>query len=144
MVFMLPFSTDMESSRYVSRNLDRSRITCGSLVWAGNSLWVVDSTIDQIVNILRLDGQVSDDLTPDLLAVSPNGSNAFMSLRGPIPLTADPHVSTGSTSGVGVLKVTQSGRDGFEAVARVSNVDAPGFERADGPRNDAIAVFIPV
>jgi len=55
-----------------------------------------------------------------------------MSLRGPVPLTADPHVSTGSTPGVGVLKVTQGGRDGeFEAFAPVSNVDATGVERAD-------------
>ena len=55
-----------------------------------------------------------------------------MSLRGPNPLTADPHVSTGSTPGVGVLKVTESGRNGvFEAVAPVSNIDAEGVERAD-------------
>jgi hypothetical protein len=55
-----------------------------------------------------------------------------MSLRGPNPLTADPHVSTGSTPGVGVVKVTESGRNGvLEAVALVSNVDANGVERAD-------------
>jgi hypothetical protein len=55
-----------------------------------------------------------------------------MSLRGPVPLTADPHVSTGSTPGVGILKVIRGGRDGvFEAVAPVSNVDAGGVERAD-------------
>jgi hypothetical protein len=75
---------------------------------------------------------VSDDPTPDLLAVSPNGSHMFMSLRGPVPLTADPHVSTGSTPGVGVLKVRQGGRSGvFESVAPVSNIDASGVERAD-------------
>ena len=62
----------------------------------------------------------------------PNGSHAFMSLRGPAPLTADPHVSTGSTPGVGVLKVTESGRNAvFEQVAAVSNVDSTGVERAD-------------
>jgi hypothetical protein len=49
-----------------------------------------------------------------------------------MPLTADPHVSTGSTPGVGILKVTQAGRSAkFEAVARVSNIDALGVERAD-------------
>ena len=48
------------------------------------------------------------------------------------PLTADPHVSTGSTPGVGVLKVTESGRNAvFESVAAVSNVDGTGVERAD-------------
>ncbi len=97
-----------------------------------NFLWVVDTTTDQIVNTVPLKGRVSNDPTPDLVAVSPNGSHAFMSLRGPFPLTADPHVSTGSTPGVGVLKITEGGRNGvFEAVAPVSNVDADGVERAD-------------
>ena len=97
-----------------------------------NFLWVVDTEIDQIVNIIPLEGQMSDDPTPDLLAVSPNGSHAFMSLRGPNPLTADPHVSTGSTPGVGVLKILESGRDGFfESRVPVSNVDPMGIERAD-------------
>jgi hypothetical protein len=64
--------------------------------------------------------------------MSPNGSHAFMSLRGPNPLTADPHVSTGSTPGVGILKVLESGREArFESVAPVTNLDAAGIERAD-------------
>ena len=97
-----------------------------------NFLWVVDTNTDQIVNVIPLVSDVSADPTPDLLAVSPNGSHAFMSLRGPNPLTADPHVSTGSTPGVGVLKITESGRSAiFEKVAPVSNVDATGVERAD-------------
>jgi hypothetical protein len=55
-----------------------------------------------------------------------------MSLRGPNPLTADPHVSTGSTPGVGVLKVLESGRNTrFESVAPVTNIDVNGVERAD-------------
>jgi hypothetical protein len=93
---------------------------------------VVETATDTIANRIPLAGAVSDDPTPDLLALSPNGSHAFMSLRGPNPLTADPHVSTGSTPGVGVLKVLQGGRSAsFEAVARVTNVDAGGVERAD-------------
>jgi len=97
-----------------------------------NFLWVVDTRTDEVVNTIPLEGQVSADPTPDLLAVSPNGSHAFMSLRGPVPLTADPHVSTGSTPGVGVLKITAGGRSGvFEGRAPVSNVDADGVERAD-------------
>jgi DNA-binding beta-propeller fold protein YncE len=108
----------------------------GKYLWVAdrgrNFLWVVDTATDEIVNTIPLAGHVSDDPTPDLLAVAPTGSHAFMSLRGPVPLTADPHVSTGSTPGVGILKVTRGGRDGvFEAVAPVSNVDAGGVERAD-------------
>ena len=108
----------------------------GKYLWINdrgrNFIWVVDTSIDQIVNTIPLTGDVSDDPTPDLVAVSPNGSHAFLSLRGPVPLTADPHVSTGSTPGVGILKITESGRSAvFEAVARVSNVDGAGVERAD-------------
>ncbi|MGH9718821.1 MAG: hypothetical protein ACRD8O_01295 [Bryobacteraceae bacterium] len=69
---------------------------------------------------------------PDLMVTSPNGSHVFMSLRGPAPLTADPHVSTGSTPGVGVIKVHEGGRNGVvEALARITNIDAGGVERAD-------------
>lgn len=108
----------------------------GKYLWIAdrgrNFLWVVGTLTDRIVHTIPLAGDVSDDPTPDLLAVSPDGSHAFMSLRGPVPLTADPHVSTGSTPGVGIVRVTRGGRDGiFEAVARVSNVDSSGVERAD-------------
>jgi hypothetical protein len=81
---------------------------------------------------LPLAGDLSADPTPDILAVAPPGNHVFMSLRGPNPLTADPHVSTGATPGVGVMRVEAGGRRGhFEVVARVSNVDAGGVERAD-------------
>jgi hypothetical protein len=97
-----------------------------------NFLWVVDTATDAIVDTIPLATSFAGDPTPDLVAMSPNGSHAFMSLRGPNPLSADPHVSTGSTPGVGVLKVTEGGRNArFEGVARVSNVDSSGIERAD-------------
>jgi DNA-binding beta-propeller fold protein YncE len=97
-----------------------------------NFLWVIDTQTDALVGEIPLVGAISDDPTPDLLATSPDGSHVFMSLRGPNPLTADPHVSTGSTPGVGVIKVTQGGRGGiFEAIAPVTNVDSGGVERAD-------------
>ena len=97
-----------------------------------NFIWVIDTQTDEIVNEILLAGPVSDDPTPDLLATSPNGSHVFMSLRGPNPLTADPHVSTGSTPGIGVIKVQKGGGGGtFEALAPVTNVDQDGVERAD-------------
>lgn len=108
----------------------------GRYLWVAdrgrNRIWSIDTRTDQIANVIPLAGEVSSDPTPDLVAVSPNGSHAFLSLRGPNPLTADPHVSTGSTPGVAILKITGGGRDGvFEAVAPVSNIDAGGVERAD-------------
>jgi hypothetical protein len=97
-----------------------------------NFLWVVDTATDTIDNTIPLAGAVSADPTPDLVAIAPNGSHAFLSLRGPAPLTADPHVSTGITPGVGILNVLAGGRDAvFVAVAPVSNIDAEGVQRAD-------------
>lgn len=108
----------------------------GKYLWIAdrgrNFLWVIDTETDVVVSTIPLAGPVSGDPTPDLVMASPNGSHAFMSLRGPNPLTADPHVSTGSTPGVGILKVRAGGRDAtFEAVAPVSNIDGTGVERAD-------------
>jgi hypothetical protein len=92
---------------------------------------VVDTRTDTVVNRIRLVNELSVDPTPDLLSVSPDGSHVFMSLRGPVPLTADPHVSTGSTPGIGVLAVLEDGRSArFESIARISNV-VDGVERAD-------------
>ncbi len=97
-----------------------------------NLIWVFDTTSDELLNEIHLEGQLSDDPTPDLLQTSPDGQYVFMSLRGPNPLTADPHVSTGSTPGVGVIKVTAAGRNGrFYGIAAATNVDAMGIERAD-------------
>jgi len=97
-----------------------------------NFIWVIETQTDEVVNEILLSGSISDDPTPDLLVTSPNGSHVFMSLRGPNPLTADPHVSTGSSPGIGVIKVRQGGLGGtFEALAPVTNVDGGGVERAD-------------
>jgi len=97
-----------------------------------NFFWVVDTATDVVVNRIHLTGDISPDPSPDLMMTSPNGSHVFMSLRGPNPLTADPHVSTGATPGVGVLKVIDGGRDAiFESIAPASNVDAMGVERGD-------------
>ena len=108
----------------------------GKYLWVAdrgrNFHWVVDTATDRIVNRISLGTLVSPDPTPDLMMLSPNGSHVFMSLRGPNPLTADPHVSTGSTPGVGIVKVTESGRNGiFTSIATVHNVDAGGVERGD-------------
>jgi DNA-binding beta-propeller fold protein YncE len=108
----------------------------GSFLWVAdrgrNFLYVVDTESDRIVNRIILAGPVSADPTPDLLFPSPQETRVYISLRGPNPLTADPHVSTGSTPGVGVIKVKRGGRDGeFVGIAPVSNIDSSGVERAD-------------
>jgi hypothetical protein len=126
------FSEDVEDADSHGATL----VKRGRFLWIAdrgrNFLWVVDTNSDQIENRIGLVGEVSDDPTPDLLVTSPSQNRVFASLRGPNPLTADPHVSTGTTPGVGVIKVNESGRDGrLIGVAPVSNLDAAGIERAD-------------
>lgn len=108
----------------------------GRYLWVAdrgrNFLWVVDTRTDQVVNRIDLESDLSEDPTPDLMHVSPNGSHAVVALRGPVPLSGDPHVSTGTTPGVGVLKVIQAGRSArLESIARVSNIGTDGRELAD-------------
>jgi hypothetical protein len=132
----------------------------GTYLWVAdrgrNFIWVVDTATDVVVNRIDLApwlnlsggtrvvptaemlqkaghcGHFSSDPTPDLLFLSPQGTHMFMSFRGPNPLSGDPHVSTGATPGVGVLKITEGGRNGiFEAIAPMSNKDSGGIERAD-------------
>jgi hypothetical protein len=81
---------------------------------------------------LQLISPLSADPTPDLAGTSPDGRYLYVSLRGPNPLSGDPHASTGSTPGVLVIKVTDGGRSGvLRGLAPITNVDAGGIERAD-------------
>jgi hypothetical protein len=99
---------------------------------AGNVAEVFDGDSGERINTVNLVSDGSLDPTPDLGVVSPDGSRMFVSLRGPFPLTGDPHASTGSTPGLAVMQLTAGGGDGFvKAIARISNTDAAGAERAD-------------
>jgi DNA-binding beta-propeller fold protein YncE len=148
------FSEDVEGADSHGAALTRH----GHYLWVAdrgrNFLWVVDTAKDAVVNRIDLVpalgpgtkspaptpemlknvghcGHFSSDPTPDLLVLSPNGTHMFMSMRGPNPLSGDPHVSTGANPGVGVLRITEGGRNGvFEFIAPMSNKDA-GVERAD-------------
>jgi DNA-binding beta-propeller fold protein YncE len=151
------FSEDVEGADSHGAALTKN----GSYLWVAdrgrNYIWVVDTATDLIVNRIDLApwlnpsggkpvvptaemlakaghcGHFSPDPTPDLLVLSPEGTHMFLSFRGPNPLSGDPHVSTGATPGVGVLKITEGGKNGiFEAIAPMSNKDAGGVERADG------------
>lgn len=108
----------------------------GRYVWVGdrhgNVIEVLDVAAGERVATLDLVGPDSDDPTPDLMDLSPAGNRAFVALRGPVPLSGDPHVATGTTPGLMVLQVEQGGRrGGVKGVARVSRVDSAGVERAD-------------
>jgi DNA-binding beta-propeller fold protein YncE len=108
----------------------------GRYLWvadrAGNRVVVIRTATDEVVGEFSVAGPLSDDPSPDLLDTSPNGNRVFVSLRGRLPLSGDPHASTGSTPGVGVIGVQRGGRRGeLRAIARISNADASGIDRAD-------------
>ena len=126
------FSDDVDGADTHGATLTKHRRYLWVADRGRNFHFVVDTKTDELVNRVPLTPGPSADPTPDLLVTSPNGSHVFMSLRGPNPLTADPHVSTGATPGVGVMKVLAGGSNGtFESIAPVTNVDAAGVERAD-------------
>jgi hypothetical protein len=108
----------------------------GRYLWvadrAANLLEVFDARSNQRRNPIELAGPLSDDPTPDLLDLAPDGDLAFFTLRGPTPLSGDPHVSTGSTPGFAIMNVQEGGSRGeLRSVVRISNRDAAGVERAD-------------
>lgn len=109
----------------------------------GNHLWmsdrrfneflVFDTRIGTLVNSVGVSGLASSDPAPDLVDLSPAGNRIFVSLRGPNPLTGDPHASTGSTPGLMTLQVQEGGNGGVvKRIDRISNPGAGGIERADG------------
>jgi hypothetical protein len=108
---------------------------------AGSYIWVTDrhANLIEVFNTLTnerttLDVKSADlpDPSPDLMDLSPAGNRMFVSMRGSIPLTGDPHVSTGTTPGLMVIKTEDGGRLGqVMGVVRVSNVGSDGIDRAD-------------
>jgi hypothetical protein len=101
-------------------------------------LWVMDRHADvaeiievrsgKWVNTVDLAGSVSDNPAPDLIDRAPGGDRLFVALRGPTPLSGDPHNATGSTPGLGIIQVTHGGRSGrLMAVVPLTNaMQQPG------------------
>jgi len=108
----------------------------GRYLWVadrmGNRIVVIDTWTDRPAGEFPVNGALSSDPSPDLLDSSPDGDRVYASLRGSIPLSGDPHASTGNTPGLCVLKVKDGGRTGeVESIARIANVDPAGIDRAD-------------
>jgi hypothetical protein len=99
---------------------------------SGNVIEVFRARSGRHVATIGLVSPHSADPTVDLFAASPDGKFFFMSTRGPVPLSGDPHSSTGSDPGVLVVRITKDGRGGsVVGLTRISNVGADGVERAD-------------
>jgi hypothetical protein len=105
-------------------------------------LWVMDrhANVAEIievasgnwVNTVNLSGLISDDPAPDLVDHSPSGNRLFVALRGPVPLSGDPHNARGTTPGLGIIQVTQGGRNGrLMAVVPMTNANQQGGQAPD-------------
>ncbi|WP_277128264.1 hypothetical protein [Chlorogloeopsis fritschii] len=105
-------------------------------VWVGdrvaNKIEVISVNSNTRINTIDLVGVHSKDPAPDLMDIAPSGKLVFTSLRGPNPLSGDPHVSTGSTPGLGIVEVTEGGKSGMmKGIVPISNIDSSNVERAD-------------
>jgi hypothetical protein len=109
---------------------------------AGGNLWafdrgtnvieVFDLATDAHVNTVSVTRNDAPDPTPDIADNDPDGRFVFTAMRGPNPLSGDPHVSTGTTPGMLVLKVKNGGLSAnTHATIFIHNIDANGVERAD-------------
>lgn len=108
----------------------------GRYLWAfdraANVAEVFESVTGDHLGTVQLAGETSADPAPDLSDLSPDGNRLFVALRGTHPLSGDPHATTGSTPGLGIVRLTDGGRGGTLAtVVRIANVDAAGVDRAD-------------
>ena len=73
-----------------------------------------------------------------ITAIAPTGNRVFAAFRGPVPLSGDPHNSTGTTPGLGVFRVAENGRAG-ELIAIVP-VDNPGRQGTQQPDPHGIGI----
>lgn len=98
----------------------------------GRYLWVMDrhNDVAEIIEVasgkhvhtVKLNGTLTDNAAPDLVDAAPGGTRLFVALRGPVPLSGDPHNAIGSTPGLGVIDVTDNGRTGsLAAIVRITN-----------------------
>ena len=108
----------------------------------GRFLWVMDRHGDvaeiihvasgRRVNTVRLNGRLTDNAAPDIVDASPSGSRLFVALRGPVPLSGDPHNAIGSTPGLGIIQVTHGGFGGsLVSIVRITNPLQQGTQQPD-------------
>jgi DNA-binding beta-propeller fold protein YncE len=81
-------------------------------VWAtpdGSEIWMVNRVSSNGIVLdaatLERKAELTEvGKTPDIIAMSPDGARAFISLRGPNPVSA-PHVAVGETPGFAVIDI---------------------------------------
>lgn len=98
----------------------------------GDVAEVLDTRTGRHVRTVPLNGPLTDNAAPDLVDVSPDGELLFVALRGPVPLSGDPHNAVGSTPGLGIIRVARDGsRGALVAIVPVTNAMQQSGQRPD-------------
>jgi DNA-binding beta-propeller fold protein YncE len=102
---------DLATQAVVHEDTSRGQDAHG--VWAtpdGREVWMVNRVSDDLIVIDPTTFEIVEHLAegfgdaPDILAMSPDSRFAFISLRGPKPVSA-PHVAVGTTPGFAVVDI---------------------------------------
>ena len=100
---------------------------------AANVVEIFNAASGQYIETENLVSAFSADPTVDLAGEAPDGKYFYLSMRGPNPLSGDPHASTGSTPGLLVVEVLKNRPHlAVRGAAFIDNTDAGGVQRADG------------
>lgn len=97
----------------------------------GDVAEILDLASGQRVNTVALNGPLTSDAAPDLADAAPTGDRIFVALRGPVPLSGDPHNATGATPGLGVIQLTDGGRSG--SLTAIVPIDNPRQQSGQQP-----------
>ena len=108
----------------------------GRYLWVldrhGDVAEIIDVAAARRVNTIQLNGRLTDNAAPDLVDVAPSGDRLFVALRGPVPLSGDPHNAIGSTPGLGIIRITHGGRSGsLASIVPMTNPNQQGTQRPD-------------
>jgi hypothetical protein len=100
---------------------------------AANVVEIYEAATGHYVETENLVSRFSADPTVDLAGEAPDGKYIYLSMRGPNPLSGDPHASTGSTPGLLVVEILPDRPHlAIRGAAYIDNTDAGGVQRADG------------
>jgi len=95
-----------------------------------NAIDVIDTVTDTLVATFSLQGAASPDPAPDLMVPYAFADYAFVSLRGPCPLTANApgaNNAVGATPGIGLVSIDSRGLSGrLQSIAPIANLDTTG------------------
>ena len=93
----------------------------------GDAFWQVNRGSDdgQIIDAdsFQVVGTLDAGDTPDILDFSPDGRFAYITQRGPNPLSGDPHVAVGSEAGLLVVEVATGEHVTFLATPEITDGD---------------------